>query len=75
MIIVALVLGIVLRGRRLLASVALLSTGWALLVVADAGADFLGGLAFGAANAAFGAVLGVGLRSFAGEVRRPRGSP
>ena len=72
-IVVGLIAGMVMRRPLvLLFTVFALGIAWGLLVTFSAGADFLGGFAFGVVNAAVGAVLGVGLRAILGGVRSPR---
>jgi hypothetical protein len=71
-ILFALIIGLLLRPRALPVVVIVLGLAWATVVVFDAGADFLGGFAFGAANAAVGAVLGAGLRTIFREARHPK---
>jgi hypothetical protein len=62
------------RPLLLLSTVLTLGIAWGLLVMLSAGANFLGGLAFGVVNAAVGAVLGAGLRAILRDVRLPRRS-
>ena len=65
LIVLGLVAGLAIgRVRFLVVAFFALALSWALLVLADTGADFLGGLAFGAANAAVGLVAGAGIRRF-----------
>jgi len=46
-----------------IAATVLIAVGWALLVTFGNDGNFFGGFAFGAANAAFGAVVGAGVRA------------
>jgi hypothetical protein len=60
-IVLGLVLGVVVPRRAALLAVPLLGLGWAALVATTNDADFLGGFAFGAANAAVGVLVGISL--------------
>ena len=72
-IVVGLIAGILIRRPLvLLSTVSALGIAWGLLVTFSAGADFLGGFAFGVVNAVVGAVLGAGLRAILSGVRSPR---
>jgi hypothetical protein len=72
-IVVGLIAGIFIRRPLvLLCMVVALGIAWGLLVTFSAGADFLGGFAFGVVNAAVGAVLGVTFRALLSGVRSPR---
>jgi hypothetical protein len=70
---VGLIAGIVIRRPLVLLSTVLaLGVAWALLVTFSAGADLLGGFAFGVVNAAVGAVFGAGIRAILSGVRSSR---
>jgi len=73
-ILFALIMGLMLRPSVLPIVVILVGLAWATVVVFDAGADFLGGFAFGAANAAVGAAVGAGLRTIFRDARGPKAS-
>ena len=66
-IVVGLLVGVVASRRPFiaLATVPVLALAWGLLVAVLADADFAGGFALGAANAAVGVVFGVGIGSLA----------
>jgi hypothetical protein len=64
------------RSWLLLSAIPVLGIAWASVVAGINGAHFLGGFAFGVANAAVGIVFGAGLRAIAEGVTggfRPRG--
>jgi hypothetical protein len=77
LIFVGLLIGLATRlPAILLAAIILLGAAWAGLVAGFNDADFIGGFAFGAVNAAVGVVFGAGLRAIteavADQCRRQR---
>jgi dolichol kinase len=74
-IVVGLLAGLFAPRWFALAGVFIVGLGWATLVATTNGADFAGGFAFGAANAAVGVVLGAGVRALVAprhNIRPPR---
>jgi hypothetical protein len=60
-IVLGVLLGVIVPRRAALLAVPLIGLGWAVLVSTTNAADFLGGFAYGAANAAVGVLVGISL--------------